>query len=179
MKLSNAATTAYASAYLNMFGDDISRSEINSITDAADFLKEHRRALFLLKVPVIDESVKRRGIKELVNRFELPSSVLRLFDLLLEQQRASLLAKVFEAIVDQYNTRNTYEKVVISSSQTLSDEQKKQIIAFADKRFPGSKEYEFKLDARLIAGIKIMSDTMMWESSIDNYLRECAQAQIW
>jgi F0F1-type ATP synthase delta subunit len=178
MKITNAST-AYAKAYLNVFGDGLPRDSVVAIEQAGLFLQEHRRALFLLKVPVMDEAVKRKGIKELSNRFGLPSSIEQLFELLLNRRCASLLADVFLAIVREYNKRNHHEKVVVSSSQALSDEQRKKIIAFADKRFPGSKEYEFKLDASLIAGIKIMSNTMVWESSIDNYLRECTQAQIW
>lgn len=178
MKSMNAAT-AYAKAYLNVFGAGLQRDAIEAIEKAGHFLREHRRALFLLKVPVMDEAVKRRGMKELSDRFGLPQSVEQLFELLLQRRCASLLADVFLEIVHTYNKRHHHEKVVVSSSTELSDQQKKQIIAFTDKRFPGTKEYSFKLDASLIAGIKIMSDTMMWESSIDNYLRECTQAQIW
>lgn len=178
MKSMNAAN-AYAKAFLNIYDADLTRESINAIEEAAHFLHEHRRALFLLKVPIMDEVVKKRGMKELSDRFALPQSVERLFALLLEHSRASLLADVFLAIVYYYNKRHHHEKVVISSSAKLTDKQKKQIIAFADKRFSGTKNYVFKLDASLIAGIKIMSDTVMWESSIDNYLRECTQAQIW
>lgn len=179
MKSTTHANAAYAKAYLNVFGSDISDAGIDAIEKAAHFLKEHRRALFLLKVPIIPPAVKRRGIKELSARFDLPPSIEKLFDMLLKRGCACFLADVFLAIVHEYNKRMHRETVVISSSHELSEAQKKKIMAFADRKFLGNKTYAFRLDARLIAGIKIMSDTMMWESSIDNYLRECTQAQIW
>ena|SRR3990167_4151787 len=170
---------AYAKAFCNIYDTSLTREAIDGIGQAGNFLNEHRRALFLFKIPLIDEAVKKRGMQELSDRFELPQGVARLFDVLLAHGSASLLADVFLAIVKYYNREHQYESVVITSASELTEQQKKQIIAFADARFTGTKKYTFRLDTSLIAGIKIMSDTMMWESSIDNYLRECTQAQIW
>ncbi len=178
MKIRNKAHT-YAKAFLNVFGAALTKEMIHNISQAAQFLYEHRRALFLLKVSVIPESVKKRGVKELVARFDLPASIEQLFDLLLKRRRESLLAAVCQDIVKEYNKRHHHETVVVSSSCPLTEQQKKEVVCFANAQFPGTKKYIFKIDTGLIAGIKIMSDTLMWESSIDNYLRECTQAQIW
>ena len=177
MKIRNVAHT-YAKAFLNVFGASLTQEMIHNISQAAQFLYEHRRALFLLKVPIIPESVKKRGVKELTDRFDLPASIEQLFDLLLKRKRASLFAAVCQEIVREYNKRHHHETVVVASSCPLTEQQKKKIMRFANAQFPGTKKYIFKIDTTLIAGIKIMSDTLMWESSIDNYLRECTQAQI-
>ena len=170
--------SAYAHAYLNLYEKELNRASIEAIDQAAHFLHEHRRALFLLKVPVMGEAVKRDGMRELQKRFQLPNSILNLFDLLLHNGVAGLLAAIFSCIVHEYYKRNSIEQIRIISSYDLSESEKKEWKAFADARFPGEKEYRFEVDTRLIAGIKIMSDTMLWESSIERYLRECTQAQI-
>jgi len=179
MKKSTPAK-AFAKAYLNVFGAGITRTEIEAFQKAAEFLVQHRRALFFLKVLVIPEAIKKDGIQELINRFALPEeSVKKLFDLLLSRKRAALLADVFYAIVEVYNDWHNHHMVQISSSSPLSVADKSAIQQFADVQFPGTKTYTFTIDSSLIAGMQIKSDTLMWESSIENYLRECAQAQMW
>ncbi len=178
MKIKKVAYT-YAKAFLNVFGAGLTQEMINNISQAAQFFDDHRRALFLLKVPIIPESTKKRGVNELITRFNLPPSIAQLFYLLFKGKQASLLAEVFHAIVKEYNKRYHYETVIVTSSIPLTEQQKKNIIHFANNTFSGTKKYIFKTDTALIAGIQIMSDTLMWESSINKYLRTCAQAQIW
>ncbi len=172
------AAPLYAKAYLNTFGSGITQDNVHAIEQASQFLFEHRRALFLLKVPTMQEAVKKRGVQELADRFALPESIGILFDLLLQRKSASLLADILHAIAVEYNRRHDHHKVEIASSSVLTEPQKKAIMKFADAQFPGTKEYIFAVDTSLIAGIKIKSNTLMLESSVDNYLRECAQAQI-
>ncbi len=169
----------YARAFLNVCGEDITQEMVRNFVQAASFLHDHRRVLFLLKVPLISDAVKKRGIQELATRFHLPGCIDELFDLLLQHRRASLFAKVLQAIVTEYNKRYQHEIVLVTSAIALTEPQKKVIMRFIEAQFSGTKEYRFKTDTSLIAGIKIMSNTLLWESSIDNYLRECTQAQIW
>ncbi len=174
----SATARKYAQAFINLLSHDISRDTINQLKKTISFFKTHRRALFLLTVPTIRPETKREGVKELCARFELPSHFLRLFDLLLKHRRGYLLLQIFEAIVEQYNKAHDIITVVIESSCPLSEGVKKRLTSFAQSRFEGTKEFEFRVEPALIAGLKISSGALLWESSVQKYLRACARTQI-
>lgn len=169
----------YAVAFLNVWGEQITSRDIEGIAQAADFLYTHRRALFLLKVSLIDEAIKQQGLDELCERFELPNAIHSLIDLLLKKKRASKLAAIFEAIVAQYRKQHKEDTIIVTSSCALSPSQKKTVERFADTQFPGIKKYEYRIDKSLIAGLRMQSSGMMWERSLDKYLRDCAQSRVW
>ncbi len=169
----------YASAFLNVFSATITPEIISRIEQAAAFLMQHRRALFLLKAPVIPEKIKEQGLRELCERFELPRGVYAVMQLLMQHKRATLLAVVLQAIVAAYWARQNYTMITVTSAVAVADEQKKIIEQFADRMFPGIKQYRYEQDRTLIAGVRLQSDTLLWEYSINNYLRDCAQAQVW
>ena len=73
----------YARAFFAVFGDVVTDKLTQNIDQAVQFLSTHRRALFLFKVPVIDRSVKVRGLEEFCDRFALGESILKLLVLLL------------------------------------------------------------------------------------------------
>ncbi len=169
----------YAQAFINLFGPEISRDTINQLKKTITFFKDHRRALFLLTVPTIKPEVKRKGVKELCARFDLPAApFIRLFDLLIEHRRGYFLLQVFEAIVVQYNKVHNIVTVLVESSCSLSDETKRELVSFAQGHFKGTKEFEFRVAPALIAGIKISSGALLWESSVQKYLRACARTHI-
>ena len=169
----------YASAFLNTDKTPITPEIVNRIEQAASFLMQHRRALFLLKAPVISEKIKQQGLRELCKRFELPESIYAVMQLLMQHKRAALLAAVLQAIVAEYRARQNYTMITVTSAVAVADEQKKIIEQFADRMFSGIKQYRYEQDRTLIAGVRLQSDTLLWEYSINNYLRDCAQAQVW
>lgn len=174
-----ARAKKYAIAFLNLFGSQMVPEDIERIADAAAFLSDHRRAVFLLKVPVIPEKIKKEGLQDFCDRFGLKGEVARLINVLLAHKLPTLLLPVLEGIVAEYNRRRNQVIVTISSAVALDKEQKKILEQFADEQFPGKKTYQYRLDKTLIAGVRLQSETMMWEYSIDNYLRNCARAQVW
>ena len=169
----------YARAFINVFDNKLSRETIEQLKKTIQFLKKQRRAAFLLAVPTIKPEVKQKGLAELCARFDLPTCFSRLFETLLDHRRGYLLLQVFEGIVAQYNQSHDIVTITISSSCNLSAIHQKDIKAFADRNFHGIKEYEFKVDPSLIAGVKLSSGTLLWESSIQKYLRACARTRIW
>lgn len=169
----------YAVAYLNTIGSSLSLEDIRNLMKAAYFLQTHRRALFLLQVPVIAQEIKHEGLLELCERFSLAQSVKRLVVTLLKAKRAHLIAKIFDAIVYHYNQSHAIHVFTVTSSSDLHSTYKKQIEAFIDQRVAGTKEYRYTVDASLIAGVRVESDTLLWEFSIDKQLRDLYHVERW
>lgn len=162
----------YAYAYMNVSGDRLAQDEIRQCQQAADFLHTHARALFLLKVPVIPQEVKREALTEIMARFELPESIQILIDLLLEHKRAFLLADILDEISIIYANRKMIHTFKVTSSSELSARERSDIEAFVADRVQGTIMYTYVVDKKLIAGIRIQSETLLWEHSIDKQLRD-------
>jgi len=164
----------YAIAFLNVYNDRLTFNDIERIEKAACFLQEHPRALFLLQVQLIKRSIKEQGLRQMARRYGLTQAIDHLFSLLLEHNRAYMVADVLKAIVYQYQKRNTIMRFMVSSSLPLTEAERHQVEQFIDRQLPGTHYYAYKVDQTLIAGIRIASDTIIWEFSIDKSLRELA-----
>ncbi len=162
----------YAHAYLNVSGDKLTYQDAVHCTDAAQFLHSHGRALFLLKVPLIPSEIKREGLVDLVTRFKLPDSIKQLIDLLLLHKQAFLLADILDAISTIYAKEHSIHTVIVTSTIELAAQQREEIENFLADRMQGTIIYKYEINKKLIAGIRIQSDTLLWEHSIDKQLRE-------
>ncbi len=169
----------YASAFLKVYNEQLIFDDIERINAAADFLDKHRRALFLLKVPFIKRAIKEKELYELWDRFALVKPVKKLIALLLDHKRSYLLAAVFKAIVYRYQKLHTIHTIKVTSSIELSEKYRGDIEAFVDQQLSGTKLYRYEVDQKLIAGIRLQSDTILWEFSIDKSLRELAHVDSW
>ncbi len=168
----------YAQAFLNVYGDRVNQVDIEYIEAAHQFLMNHKRALFFLRVPFITDDIKQKNIALLCERFSLPAACISLFAVLQSHNQGYLFAEVLAALIKEYKKRHAITRLTIKSSCALTQDEKEAIEQYADAKFPGKKEYVYSIDPALIAGIKISSGTLQWESSIQQYLRDCAQAQI-
>ena len=162
----------YAIAFLNVYDAQCSYQDIMHIEAAADFLHDHRRALFLLQVPLIDRAIKIEGLNDLVHRFTLPSIIMRLMECLLDDGKADLLAAALRAVAYRYRRMHAIHKVMIASAVPLAPNDRQELEAIVDEKIAGKKEYRYSIDQTLIAGIRIKTDTLLWEYSIDKQLRD-------
>ena len=162
----------YAHAYLHVSSDQLTTHDILQYQQAAEFLHTHARALFLLKVPVIPYQVKREALMQITERFKLHASIQPLIELLLEHKRAFLLADILDEISALYNQKKSIHTFTVTSSAQLSDDERKNIERFLADRVQGTIMYTYVVDKKLIAGIRLQSETLLWEHSIDKQLRD-------
>jgi F-type H+-transporting ATPase subunit delta len=173
----------YANAFLNVYNDRLNFENIKSINNAVQFLPDHRRALFLLQVPIITQAMKKKWVAHFCERFDLIDPLKDLIILLLHHKRAFLLIAVLKAIVDCYQKRHHIENIVVKSSVPLPEKYRQDIERFMNQHIMGIQQYHYKVDPTLIAGIRIQSDTVLWECSMKKRLRDIAHAnsceEIW
>lgn len=169
----------YARAFFALYGDMVTEELIKNITRAIEFLVSHRRALFLLKVPLIERVVKVDGIQRFCDRFALGVPIHKLLVLLLDERRSDRFVSVLRAIREWYWQQRNIVAVTVASSCPLTDEQRMIMEQFIAERIAGIPRYTYRIDPLLIAGVRVYSDTLLWEFSIAKQLRDLYHAAIW
>jgi F-type H+-transporting ATPase subunit delta len=169
----------YAQAFFAVYGDSVTDTLIKNIDKAIQFLSAHRRALFLLKIPIIDQSVKIEGLEKLCERFHLGENIKKLLILLFDKRRPSHFVPVLRTIAALYRKKNHIVSITVASSSLLADEQRAMIESSLAEWIEGNKRYTYIIDPALIAGLRIYSDTFLWECSIAKQLRDLYHLAIW
>lgn len=165
----------YATAYLNVFIDQITEQDFYAMKRLTAFLKKERGLLFLFKVPSA-HAIKQEAIHILFTRFSAPESLCKLVDLLIDDQRLFLLPSVLYAITEEYKTRVGIEEFAITSSHTLDEQHVKSVVDFLSRKTGKKILHEYSVDKRLIAGVRAQSRFAMWEDSLARTLRFAKQA---
>lgn len=166
----------YANAFLNVYNGPLNFDDVEHIEQAIHFLQEHSRVLFLLQVPAIKQAVKEQWLTAFCTKFEFMEILKKTMMLLLHHKRAYLLPAVLKAIIDNYRQRHTIQNIVIKSSIPLPQKYHPTIEHFIQQHIDGVPQYHYEVDPALIAGIRIQSDTILWECSMNKRLRDIAHA---
>lgn len=161
----------YAHAFLNVHGKAISFDDIHTMIRMVQFLREHKKIAFFLKLSAIDDAIKLERLTQLSESFSLPQAVISLIQLLLHHRRASILAHVLHHIVALFKQRANMKDVTIASAHELTKEQKVACEQFLARITGHDNIYTYMVDKELIAGVRVQSDTFLWEKSIAQQLR--------
>ena len=166
----------YAQAYLNVFGDQHTFQDFCSLWRACQFLSEHHSLLFYLSLPMIQEVDKKRFIDIFFEKFHLFDSLKQLFYLLLKNKHIFLTIDVLQDIYSLYKIKNNISELQISSSSDLSEEKIEEIKSFFIKLSGLSHVVvRYSVNPSLIAGIRLQSETYLWEYSIARQLNKLKQ----
>lgn len=162
----------YAQAFLNTSDDTLSLEKVLRIVELGNFLRAHSRMLSLLQIPVISNEIKKNALVSLAQRFDVADVINPLLDVLLIARRGNLLADVCHMIGKYYQQRNAIYEITVSSAIPVSTDQKAVIEQFLASQVKGTIIYTYKEDPKLIAGIRIQGDTILWEYSINQQLQD-------
>lgn len=160
----------YAQAFANIFLDTLSLQDYDNMQMAAANI--NKQVLFFLRLPVLDSSVKKNALNTLSKRFKLPSSVQRLLHVLLHDNRLFLICDVLRYICSLYRQYKHISEFAIISSHPLTKDKIEVIKHFLVQMTRQNIMYTYKIDKELIAGIRLQSDTFLWEYSIRQRLNE-------
>jgi F0F1-type ATP synthase delta subunit len=162
----------YAVAYINIFGSCITEKEYQALSGTEEMLLSYTQALFLMQVPMIKRSIKIKALHHLITTCAVGASFDTLLHLLFDQQRITLLPAVVRYIVKEYQIRTNRITCTLKSSHVLTEEQQDIVKSFFDGLVAKTVAYTYHVDSRLIAGIRLQSDTWLWEYSVNKQLRE-------
>lgn len=161
----------YARAFLNAFV--INSEDIEKLSTAIDFLKQHPEIFIFLKIPLIDPRTKSNALKEsITQRFDLPAPLQVMVELLIAKKRSELILQVFEQIKNYYQQMHHIAQFSIASSVELDESQKKNLEHYLADATGDTIDARYSIDKKLIAGIRVQSDEYKWEDSIAHQLKK-------
>ncbi len=165
----------YAQAYFNMYAHLLDQRCVDVLIDLDNFFKENRRIFLYLSIPTIAENVKEHVLNELFRVFNICDNIKAIVYLLLRHKRIELFSDVVYHAVRLFRLSKNVQLFNIFTSHVLLEQEKAEIISFL-KRITGfSIVAEFIIDKRLISGIRIRGDYIMWEHSLARLLRDVEQ----
>ncbi len=161
----------YATAFYNCFMQDSDMELYCELIKIANFLKQKKRVLALLDVAALTLGDKKMLAERLFAPYSLSQYIRPLIDLLVRNQRLSLIELVIEKLGAVYAQRHHLLSVYIASSLPLNEMQLKTIRSFLSIKTGKHILLTPVVDKSLIAGIRITSSTYGWEYSIARQLR--------
>jgi len=162
----------YAKAFCNVFGESLTFDDFEHIVAVVTFLDAKRTFVSWLTVPLISDEVKITVLRTLlIENFTLPESFMRLIELLVSHNRSFMIDSVLYYIGLIYQERNAIQLFTVTSAPILTAADKKTISLFLAHKIPGAMMYTCTEDKKLIAGLRMQSNTMLWEYSIRKDLR--------
>jgi F-type H+-transporting ATPase subunit delta len=168
----------YATAFLNVFNDKLSSEDFAKIYAASDFFGRHHNLLFFLTWPSISQDVKIKALYQAFHFFKLDGPYTKLIDMLAHDKRADLIDLVLSEICTQYKKRHGILNFVISSSHQLNEQEIQVLQNFLARSTRRDIIYDYSIDKNLIAGVRMQSDTLLWEHSIRKHLDQIRVAVI-
>ena len=164
----------YATAFLNYYENSISLDDYYAFKELYIFLNNNPVLLTHFKFPRMDKE-KKEAIKKLNAAFKIPSFFEKLTDLLIKQQRLFLIKGVVNSILALYGKRKNIMEFNIASPYSLEKQQLSTVQQFLEKKTKKTILYKQTLNKNLIAGIRLLSGTLLWEYSIAQQLRNAEQ----
>ncbi|HJM68794.1 MAG TPA: F0F1 ATP synthase subunit delta [Candidatus Babeliales bacterium] len=159
----------YATAFYNVYGDDISLDSFWVLRSAGSYLKYIPGVLFFLTLVDIDPKVREQMIEVLLKKLKLPSSFTQLILLLMKHRRVFLLPLVLQFLMELCQEKHNALLFTISTPKHLEDDADKQEIERFLHRLSGCHILaEYTCDTNLIAGTRALNKNYLWEYSIEN-----------
>lgn len=165
----------YAQAYYHMYAGSIQKSSIQSLQQASNFLEHSKEILFLLGYGALNSQDVTRCIQLFIQRFALPETIEKICMLLLQHNRIFLLEMVLHDICCIYKQEQKEIDVTLSTAHELSPEQIASLTDFFISYSEGRVSVDVVRDPSLIAGVRMQSETWLWEDSVAKKLRALQQ----
>lgn len=160
----------YAQAYLNVHIEAISYKDFRAIREAGLYFARNKYLLFFLNWPAIKTPAKITALIQAMRYCQIPESIDGLIALLAAHKRMFLIVSILESICELYEHKHNIAQVTISTSHPVTDQELKVMQQFLANKTGLSIIYDYKIDKKLIAGIRLQSDTFLWEYSINKQL---------
>lgn len=160
----------YAQAFINIFSQELDPQTIAKLEELVSFLDARQRVLFYMHLAFIPEATIKKTLYTILYNYHLDKPVTSLIDILITHKRIYLFPSVISNIISLYKENNNILDFTIASSHELSEMQLEELRMFLERKTGKTIYYKTLLDKRLIAGIKMYSDTLYWEHSIRKQL---------
>lgn len=133
--------------------------------------KSSKELLLLLQNVPLREIAQKEMFEYMMSVLQAPPIIHTLIRLLINHHRIILLPEVIKHIIYEYQRQHAIIECLVEYSHTLNEQQRTVIEQFLYKKTGKNIECSYKVNASLIAGVRITSATFAWEHSIQQQLR--------
>ncbi len=161
----------YAKAFLNIYENQMTFDDLYALERAERFFLERKEINFFMKISSLNMQVKKEALVKLCSQFGLQDVFLKLLFLLVEKKRLSFLPELFKQLRLELKRRKSITEWLVKSSIFLNEMQKETIENFLKKTVGMHTICTYKQDETLIAGVRVQSDTLLWEVSLRQRLQ--------
>ena len=161
----------YAQAFLNTYPHAITSKEYESLIKAVHHLDKQKAFFLILSVPSLTFDQRLAALHQQLKQFHLPAEIDLLLRLLLTQHRIALLPDILKQIIIVYEQWHKIMEFKISCSRSLTNKQGTALQRFITQKTGYHVKSKTIIDPTLIAGLRLQSNTLMWEYSIGKQLR--------
>ncbi len=161
----------YALAFTNYFGQPLSDQQRKNVQECSVFFVAHEEFSRALELPGRGKQEKEIALNALCDKFNLDEKFKDLCASLVMKSRISLLPSILQKIlVTDYDVKGM-EEFVITSSHEIDSSAQEKIKNFIASNAPTTPLCSFRVDPAILSGIRIQSQTRLWERSIEKELR--------
>lgn len=162
----------YACAFLNLFEDELTPGDMAALCKAASVFSRNNTRLALLLAPYMETSYVVETLTKACVDMGVPRVCERIIQLLVASHRIALLAEVLVQICEQYKVRHAILTCCIISSHELTPDEKENVKLFIERATGCVLMEQYTIDHSLIAGVRVVANTIFWEYSVRRYLSE-------
>ena len=156
----------YAKAFYNQLGKQLGETVYEQLLSLADALEEERSVVLLLSY--IHRDAERPSLLEAL--FSNDSFFEPLVSLLSQHRRLVLLPQILRKVYDRYLEDKGIMHFTIESPVELTKKEQEGFVSFLQKKTGKEIRYTLKSNPELLAGIKMYSDTLGYEHSLQQKL---------
>jgi len=162
----------YTRAFLLIYKADLQPVDLEALSAFAYFLKHHHTLAFFAHHAIIEhEKQVALYVKAFLYtaphaRPDLVQAVEQLITILADHERLSFLPGIIALIVLRFFNVIGYQHATITTAIAVTDVQQKEIIESFTALTGKKVDAEFEVDPELIAGVRIVSQDYLWESTL-------------
>ena len=147
----------------------------NEVLDLSEVFKMNKDIMTSLCHPQLPLQSKMQIVNDLFSS-KVSKEVVALLYVVLRKSRQEFLLEIFDAFVERCKEKRNVSTAVITSSEEIDDKYIEMIKKELEKKTNKSIEVEKRIDDRLIGGVKVMVDNILYDGSIDGKIKNIYKA---
>tara|TARA_Y100001936_G_C15640804_1_gene441337 strand:- start:52 stop:609 length:558 start_codon:yes stop_codon:yes gene_type:complete len=128
--------------------------------------------------PTINLDTQNNVINLLSEKLGFSKNLKNFFLLLIKKRRIFFVKKIFDSFLRLCSQKRGELKAYLVSSKELSQDQLDEISKDLSKSMGSTIKFDYKVDDRLIGGLKLQLGSFMIDTSIKNKLKKYEQAML-
>ncbi|HSW73982.1 MAG TPA: F0F1 ATP synthase subunit delta [Candidatus Limnocylindria bacterium] len=168
----------YAQAFINIYGNQLQEKDAQALAALSGYLHDHHIIVFYLGLSLIPLDAKQKATALLLADISCAPAVTSLFNLLFKDARITIVPQILHDIVTLYYQCNGIVPFVITTSHAISSQALATIADFIAQRVGRRITFTSKVDPSLIAGVRALSETLLWDYSLRKQLKNVSLSLI-